>query len=135
MIDLTSYIQSDLEVLFTRALVGKTIFAFGEDGNGKYGRHEFAMNFTINNVECVVFEEDEADNFKAILNVWLDSSYHSHALGNMETDCNALLSIRNHLKNASIDPNSIDWGEIDGNPFVISFNLNLKLLQLLYYIP
>jgi hypothetical protein len=119
----------DAAILLKRALLGKQIVAFGEDGFGEYGRSEYPRTFTIADV---ALDFDTATyGVSLILNIGEVSM-----LGRIETDQNALISIRELLKAEVIDPTAVNWYEnfdYKANFIrddIILLDLDLKKLEL-----
>jgi hypothetical protein len=108
-----SSIKDDCIILLERALVGKTICAFGEDGCGKYGRSDTPMYFIVS---CIAVSLESLDLTtkspmgKLFINLdGYDANVHGHAL----TDVNFEISLHKLLANENITPNAITWGDIN----------------------
>lgn len=104
-------IKEDLEILLTRALLQKQVFAFGDDGLGKYGRSDIAKSFEVVNVD-VEFDVISDDTYEARVHLYLNQ-YSSSNVGHIFTDQNFLISIRKHLIAAGIDPQAVEYDGLE----------------------
>lgn len=93
-------------MLLEKALLGKTVCAFGEDGFGQYGRHDQAYWFTIKSVEILVYDGLYKIDASVVMRL---EGYDSNVLGHIMTDKNFEISLRSHLKAARLDPESLKW--------------------------
>jgi len=87
MSNLTQIIHDDVYALFSRALIGKQVYAFGEDGFGQYGKHPFAQYYTIKNVNVYLGADPVLGKFRTTVTILLDG-YDSSTFGHIYTDKN-----------------------------------------------
>jgi len=125
-------IEEDVQILLDRALLSKSICAFGEDGLGKHGRHDRASWFKIKSVDITI-ECDEDDDYpeeiQGIASLKLEG-YDSTVVGHIMTDHNFKICLDAFLKNTDIDPDSLTWPddlEMQGDDFV-TLNIDIGLL-------
>lgn len=113
---LLNELKLDAEVLFRRALLGKTITCFGEDGFGKYGRNELPVSFQVEQISIELEDMDpssfDLDTIQASLFIFLKGYSASSYGGTAATDQNALLSIQQLLKEHEIDTTAIEWAPV-----------------------
>lgn len=122
-------IEADCSVLLLRALLGKEVVAFGEDGLGKYGTSDRAHRFTIDDVQVDIELDDQDEPFGAAF-IHLDG-YHCDTVGDIVTDQNFLISLSKYLKAEHIDPACLKYAEIEiqGSNFVTMYIDIPTLLQ------
>ena len=106
--DFSKLLQDDCDILLTRALLGKTVACFGEDGFGQFGTSTLAKHFTISRVETSIKVDQNLDIEKAEVTLSLDGYSGLHD-GLLWTDQNFLISARGLLKAQCIDPKAIEW--------------------------
>jgi hypothetical protein len=103
-------IHDDVHTIFSRALVGKQLYAFGADGFGKYGRHEFAQYYKVKSVQ--VYLGTDAAQFRTTVTILLEN-YDASVFGHIYTDQNFWRSLTTILEDDwHIPPNSIKWAEL-----------------------
>lgn len=121
-------IQEDVEILLVRALAGKTLAAFGEDGLGKHGTCDRAMFFAVDHLAAEI-EIDMDDKVTGLVFISLDG-YDSKTNGYICSDQNFLISLRKHLADHDIDPSCLEYADIDvqGNDYVV---LEIDVIRLL----
>jgi hypothetical protein len=110
MKNMRQLLEEDCTTLLERALIGKTVCAFGEDGNGQYGRNDIAQWFTISRVKVDVVCDDNDDPILifAAVAITLDG-YHADTFGHIATDKNFEISLQKHLSAHHIEPNTLVW--------------------------
>lgn len=120
-------IEADCGVLIFRALLHKTVSAFGEDGLGKYGKSDRPRFFDIHDMDIEV-TIDKTGTPQGVLLINL-SDYEYQDVGHIATDRNFLICIREMLKAEHIDPDSLSYGALDeqGENFV-SMDIDITML-------
>lgn len=131
MISMSSLIAEDCVILLERALLGKSICAFGEDGFGQYGRNEHPSWFTICEIDVCVECDDEQSPvlISGQARIFLEG-YDSAASGHIMTDRNFMIRLQELLRAEEIDPDSLIWPttlEDQGDDFV-SLHIDIGLL-------
>lgn len=131
MITLLDSIREDCEILLNRAFAGKQLYMFGEDGNGQYGKRDFALfcDVICISVSATAEEDDHPSDVQGIVKIYLanyDASVHGHAI----TDQNLRFSLNELLSAQDIDPEALEWGDIsiqenDG----VTLSINVSLLM------
>lgn len=123
-------IAEDCKTLLERALLHKTLFMFGEDGNGQYGKAEFPVYSEVSEV-FVSLKADDDDNpsdVHGIVRLTLpdyDSTVHGHAI----TDQNLRISMNILLQAALIDPLALTWADITQQGLrSIAFSIDVEKL-------
>lgn len=111
MEELENELSMDCEILFARALKHRTVCAFGDDGCGKHGKNDRAIHFTVDGIQCEVSMIDDA-TAAGLLIVQLET-YLNITYGDICTDQNFLISVRELLKEAGINPDAIQYASID----------------------
>jgi hypothetical protein len=110
MIPLQEQIQHDCTVLLERALVGKMVCAFGDDGCGQFGRSPIPAFFKIDTVRVYIADiTDTASPVLGLAYIRLDG-YNANVAGHILTDKNFQISIRKLLAAESISPDTLTWG-------------------------
>ena len=131
MISTAILIEEDCTVLLERALLGKDICAFGEDGQGLYGTSERAHWYTIKDVEVEVLVDDDDDpsEISATAAITL-TGYDSDVTGHVMTDKNFEIRLRSLLQAATIDPACLTWQADDSDQgiWTVVMNLDVGLL-------
>lgn len=120
-------VEADCSVLLIRALLNKTLVAFGDDGLGKYGRSTYPKTFTVRDMDVdVILDDDGSPSCVATLYL---TGYDAADVGHIYTDQNFLISVRSALKADHIDPSCIEYSELclQGDSFV-TFDVDVKLL-------
>ena len=115
MIPASSIVEADCTILLERALLGKTLCAFGEDGCGKYGRCECPGYFTVSTVDVTISTYGHSGSVRLAL-----TGYDSTVTGHIATDRNFEISLAQHLTNHDIEPRALTWGneELQGRSYV-----------------
>ena len=132
MISTSTIIAEDCKVLLDRALLGKDICAFGEDGFGQYGRNDRASWFKVNDIDVEITMDDEDDPTEITGTVALTlEGYDSDVHGYIMTDKNFEIRLRNLLQAAHIDPNCLTWQDNadDQGIWTVVMNLDVGLLM------
>lgn len=113
MTTLLDAIREDCEILLRRALLHKTIFMFGEDGNGKHGRNEFPIYSEISSIGVSIRSDDEDNpiDIDATIRLHLPD-YDSTLTGHAITDQNLRISLNMLLKAADIDVECLQWADV-----------------------
>lgn len=130
MIPVSSLIQQDIEVLLTRALIGKVLAGFGADGLGLYGRSNTPGYYIPNDLLVVVQTPDDAISYadvQATVHMYLHG-YDSDVTGHLMTDKNIEISINKCLQNEHM-PCTWWWSPVeDQGREVIVFQINVQQL-------
>lgn len=106
-------LRQDCRILLERALLGKTLFMFGEDGNGHHGKSEFPRYCKVTGIG-VSMQADDDDNpsdIHAVAQIRLDG-YDAEIHGHATTDANLRISLNVLLQNDAVDPTCLDWADI-----------------------
>lgn len=114
-------IKNDCTILLERALFGRLVCAFGEDGCGQYGRSDTPAFFLVKAI-CVEIGVDSSNHSVLTGKAWLHlDGYNSIDNGYILTDKNFEISIRKLLVDESIDPQALTWGDFNeqGADFVV----------------
>ena len=121
-------IEDDCRILLERALLGKYICAFGEDGFGQYGRCDQAQWYKIKELILSVTPGNTGRHVFTLY-IMLDS-YSSAEHGHIMTDRNFDIALATFLKAASIDPKALTWPLSLGlqGQDCVALDINLKLL-------
>ena len=100
MIPVSSLIQQDIDVLLTRAFIGKTLAGFGADGLGLYGRSSTPGYYTPEGLLVVVHAPDDASSYEDIdATIYMSlNGYDSETHGLLMTDKNIEISINKCLQ-------------------------------------
>jgi hypothetical protein len=116
IIDLTN----DADILLRRALLNRTVNAFGADGLGQHGTDDMARQFKITNLAV---EANPAPFAQGLLNsrtsgltglVSIDlEGYDSTRVGHVFTDKNLAISLNALLQTELIDPACWTWAKLD----------------------
>jgi hypothetical protein len=107
--------------LLEDALKGKTIRAFGPEGNGIWGSNPEVMEFTVSNVH--VPYADAKSHFVS-LDVYL-AGYDADKTGLIYTDEVFLASIQEAIKRAGLNGNAVGYSE-QGLQHSNAVNLDVK---------
>jgi hypothetical protein len=123
-------IAEDCTTLLERALLNKTVFMFGEDGNGRHGRSEFPVYSEISEIR-VFLSSDDDDNpsdVHGIVQLHLpdyDCTVHGHAI----TDQNLRISMNMLLQAACIDVDALTWADISQQGLhSVAFSIDVEKL-------
>jgi hypothetical protein len=119
-------VQEDCRSLLERALLEKTVCAFGEDGFGKYGSSAFGAWYTIIAIEVAIYLHSEMGQVTFFL-----EGYDSRVTGHAMTDKNLEISLIQHLKAAGIDPDCFFWQHNTDQQGIDSVTMDLQLDLLL----
>lgn len=123
-------IEADCSILLFRALHGKPITAFGDDGLGRHGRSQIPRTFLISDLE--IFVEYKENKVDVLGYVCIDlQGYNATDVGHICTDQNFLISLGSLLSKAGIDPNCLTYEKIDSQGAdYVSMHIDVpKLLQ------
>lgn len=102
----------DCTVLLERALLGKTIAVFGEDGNGLHGRSDTPKFFVVESLRVELQPDNSSPSmFRGEVQIYL-SGYSSDECGHICTDKNFDISIGELLAAASIDKSIFSWSDL-----------------------
>lgn len=119
-------VEADCSVLLLRALMMKNIKTFGEDGDGKYGRSQYPIEFLVDDMAVDVNDDLETGEVKIFL-----KEYDAKQVGLIVTDKNFIISMNKHLVENFIDPKCLEYSPINkqGRHFV-SLTLDVpKLIE------
>ena len=97
----------DLRVLATRALVGKTVTAFGIDGNGQYGTSDTPQTYKIAFISSGLVSDKEG---------WICAAlerYSHRDFGHVATDANLRISLNQLFTDCDIDSTCWSWAGLD----------------------
>lgn len=122
-------IEADCNILLKRALGGALVCAFGEDGFGRYGRHDQAMWFKVAIISSHFGHTLKDGELGGIVQLWL-LNYDADKVGHILTDLNFEICVRKLLSSAQIDPEVLSWPEdvnMQGNAFV-AMEIDIPLL-------
>jgi hypothetical protein len=104
-------IEQDCEVLLNRALSGKVLTIFGEDGNGSYGRSNFPVFAKVQDVVANVINDD-LTQFPILVRAQIFvSDYRATQYGLAITDENLRISLNSHFAQHEIKPNCWRWAD------------------------
>lgn len=113
--------------MFEQALLRQTLCAFGEDGFGKYGKHDIAQYFLVSDISVDIMADD--DNMPTVITGKLSiclRDYDADVVGHIVTDQNFEISLGQKLKAAGISPKALTWASINEQvPGCVTFNINL----------
>jgi hypothetical protein len=130
MTTISTLIEADCATLILRALLSKSVVAFGDDGLGKYGRSQIPRTFLIHNIDVDVECDDQTgDDATCTAKLYLEG-FHKDDVGHVATDQNLLISLRQHLKDAEIDPSCIRFADyaLQGDDYcTLHFDVQLLL--------
>lgn len=107
---LEKQIEADCSVLLIRALLGRNVAAFGEDGLGKYGTSSLAQFFTIEDIDLDVVI-DQNDDIVGAVSLKL-AKYKSSQVGHICTDLNFMISVKKLLADHHIDPACVQYSDL-----------------------
>lgn len=120
-------IEEDCTLLLERALLHKTLCAFGEDGFGQYGRSETPHYFQVRDLFITI----EADDDDSPTTVWgqvmikLDG-YDADITGHIKTDKNFDISLNAALTAAGLSTKSLIWAAYSEQPKDgVTFHINV----------
>lgn len=121
-------IESDCSILLERALFGRLVCAFGEDGFGQHGRNDTPVFYLIKRL-IVLVESHSSPTLTGKVWLFLDS-YDSADHGLIQTDKNFEISLRKLLDEQKIDSKALSWGALadQGSDFVV---MNIDVHKLL----
>lgn len=106
-------VEEDCTLLLERALIRQTLCAFGEDGEGKYGKHNLPMYFDV--VDIRVDIEADDDHRPTVISgtcTIVLRGYDANIVGHIITDKNFDISLAKALSAASLSPKSLVWAPI-----------------------
>jgi len=107
-------IEEEITVALERALIRKTLCAFGEDGFGKYGRKDTPSYFDVVDLRIDI-EEDETfspPTLSGKVSICL-RGYNAADVGHVVTDQNFEISLRAALTAAGLSKDSLAWASIE----------------------
>lgn len=125
-------IEEDCILLLERALLHKTLNAFGEDGLGQYGKWDTPQYFDVTHIFVTIRADD--DNAPTIVSgkvlVRL-LGYDSDVTGLVITDKNFDISFQNALSEAGVPLDALILLPADEQPrFSVAFDIDIgKLLN------
>lgn len=107
-------VKDDTECLIWRALRDQSIWAFGEDGFGKYAQHSMPSQFSIESIEVEIDDLDPKDilAIKCNLEIVL-GGYDMHAHGCCATDKNVEIGLKQQFDKHDIDWSAFTWAPLD----------------------
>lgn len=123
-----SILEDDCRILLERALYGKFLCAFGEDGFGMHGRCDIAQWYKVISV-IVEADADDPNHPTGTLHLTLEG-YQSNTHGHIATDKNFDIALATHLRSATIDPATLAWPDDvshQGSDCVV-LNIDIPLL-------
>lgn len=124
MIPIQESLEADCSVLLMRALMNKSIKTFGEDGDGKYGRSQYPLDFIVEDMAVDINSDLETGEVKLFL-----KDYASRKHGFIATDKNFVISMNNFLEENFIDPKCLSYSPINKQGYhFVSFLLNVPKL-------
>ncbi len=117
-------VEADCSVLLLRALMFKAIKAFGEDGDGKYGKNQFPIEFLVDDMAVDVNDDLETGEVKIFL-----KNYDATQVGYIATDKNFVIGMNQYLEENYINPECLSYSPLNkqGRHF-ISFKLDVQKL-------
>lgn len=118
----------DCKILLTRALLNKSVSAFGEDGHGEHGASPRAAHFNISKITLLITQPEDATHAVAVLQL---AEYSARDVGHVSTDRNLCISLNKYLVEHDIDPACWSFAAIQfqgDSCFTIDLNVQ-KLLQ------
>ena len=124
-------ILTDCKVLLSRALIGKTVNAFGIDGFGQHGTNDQGLQFTVSSLAIVLGEIPEPTQIFnteliGLVAIVLDG-YDAGMYGHVATDGNLKISLNALLAAEHIDTTCWSWAPIEQQGltcFVIVVDIN-----------
>lgn len=107
-------IEEDCTILLERALLRKTLCAFGEDGFGQYGRKDTPSFFEVVDLRIDINVDDEKNpqTISGVVSICL-RGYDHNDVGHIKSDKNFDISLDLALKAAGILKNPLHWAEVD----------------------
>jgi hypothetical protein len=127
-IPLAQLIEADVSILLCRALLNQKVIGFGEDGMGKYGRNDYWKSFMIDDIDIDIIADDvTAPTGTVRLRL---AGYDSADCGDIATDGNLTIAIKNLLKDQHIDPECLSWAPlVEQGENYIALNIDVPLLM------
>jgi hypothetical protein len=121
-------IEADCSVLILRALLEKSVVAFGEDGLGKHGKCDQPKYYTIEDVSVDVAASPSSGDVVGAAFITL-KGYNESDFGAILSDRNFLISIQNLLRAEFIDPNSLSYSILElQSEHVVVMDIDVPLL-------
>ena len=107
-------IEEDCTVLLERALLRKTLCAFGEDGFGQHGKKDTPSFFDVVDLRIDIHVDDTQmpRTVSGVVSICL-RGYDHRDVGHIKTDKNFDISLAQALCDAGITKNPLQWAEID----------------------
>lgn len=122
-------IKKDCQILLQRALLRKTLCAFGLDGNGQFGTDSRAHYYEVNSLIVDVESASNIFNPQGSATILLQG-YDAGAYGHIFTDNNLRIAINKCLKDQHIKAECWTWGNL-GSQGSTFFTLDLDIPKLL----
>lgn len=129
--DFFDALEDDCNILLKRALLNKTVVAFGVDGMGQYGQSNIPENYIITDIELTIDRQHGSFNdIYGRASLVLDG-YSSDTHGHAATDTNLTITLNALFQQATIDKGCWWWSEEKfQGPSGISIELDIcKLLD------
>lgn len=124
--DFLDAIQGDCEILLRRALHGKTVNAFGVDGNGLWGSDYHAHQYRVNAINVLVDPSSSISDPRAVAYITLEG-YDFKDHGFVATDNNLHISMNARLSEELIDTTCWTWASAEAQGadyFAINLDVN-----------
>lgn len=119
----------EMQDLLDDALKGKTVIAFGPEGNGVWGSNPEVMSFTVSEVSITY--ADAKSKFVSI-DVHLDD-YEASSNGLIYTDKVFMASIQDLLNKASLGGDAVDYSEHDSQgDHAVNLDVSCEALTLMF---
>jgi hypothetical protein len=110
MASVQQMVESDVSVLLLRALLGKTLVAFGDDGLGKHGRCDVPQYYEVQDLDICINLNEADDTADGVVFISL-TGYDAMRFGLILSDQNFLLSVRAALDAVGIDGSVLTYAE------------------------
>lgn len=118
-------VEEDCTIVLERALIRKTLNAFGEDGCGQYGRKDTPSFFDVVDIRVDI---DDANLLDGKVSICL-RGYDSDDVGHIQTDRNFDISLNAALADAGISKDALSWAPIhEQAKGCVTFNLDVSEL-------
>lgn len=118
-------LHSDLQLLLFRALAGKDLVCFGEDGGSIHGYCPNPQKYTVLGVSSTLIEVED-DGLLCLLELEL-GGYHASNFGHMCGDRNLLISLDQAVAGDFIEKGAFAWAPISvQEPDVVALFVDIK---------
>jgi hypothetical protein len=127
--DFLLQIKRDCSILLERALLHKTVAAYGIDGNGQYGTNDRAHFFKVQGIQVDLESSSDVMNLLGTASILLEN-YKVKQHGHIFTDNNLRISLNVLLHKQGIDPRCWSWSDLksQGDSF---FTVELNVPKLM----